>query len=113
MLFIIDCRGEVSLMGEGKGNFARAGRFPFTLLPSPRAPLALPCLACVRWRFWLGVQTNKGGRGQRNRERRLYRGFSIQRSDSELKTGIQLKIFVKKKEKNRDMDIIFYGKTYG
>lgn len=36
MLFIIDCRGEVSLRGEGKGNFARAGRFPFT--PSSGAP---------------------------------------------------------------------------
>ena len=25
-------------------------------------------VACVVWRFWLGVQSNKGGRGQRNRE---------------------------------------------
>ena len=25
-------------------------------------------LACVAWRFWLGVQSNKGVRGQRNRE---------------------------------------------
>ena len=25
-------------------------------------------LACVAWRFWLGAQSNKGGRGQRNRE---------------------------------------------
>jgi len=39
MLFIIDCRGEVSLRGEGKGNFTRARRFPFT--PSPGAPCAL------------------------------------------------------------------------
>ena len=38
MLFIIDCRGEVSLRGEGKGNFARARRFPFT--PSLGAPCA-------------------------------------------------------------------------
>ena len=39
MLFIIDCLGEVSLRGEGKGNFARAKRFPFT--PSSGAPCAL------------------------------------------------------------------------
>lgn len=39
MLFIIDCRGEVSPRGEGKGNFARARRFPFT--PSPGAPCAV------------------------------------------------------------------------
>ena len=25
-------------------------------------------LAYVAWRFWLGVQSNKAGRGQRNRE---------------------------------------------
>ena len=25
-------------------------------------------LACVTWRFWLGALSNKGGRGQRNRE---------------------------------------------
>ena len=25
-------------------------------------------LACVAWRFWLGKLSNKGGRGQRNRE---------------------------------------------
>ena len=25
-------------------------------------------VACVAWRFWLGALTNKGGRGQRNRE---------------------------------------------
>ena len=25
-------------------------------------------LACVAWRFWLGELSNKGGRGQRNRE---------------------------------------------
>ena len=25
-------------------------------------------LACVAWRFWLGALSNKGGRGQRNRE---------------------------------------------
>ena len=25
-------------------------------------------IACVAWRFWLGVLSNKGGRGQRNRE---------------------------------------------
>ena len=25
-------------------------------------------LACVAWQFWLGALTNKGGRGQRNRE---------------------------------------------
>ena len=25
-------------------------------------------LACVAWRFWLGARSNKGGRGQRNRE---------------------------------------------
>lgn len=75
MLFIIDCRGEVSLRGRGRGTLrARGG----SLLPPPRAPLALSCLACVRWRFWLGAQTNQGGRGQRNRERRLYRAFSIQ-----------------------------------
>ena len=25
-------------------------------------------LACVAWRFWLGALSNKGGRGQRNRD---------------------------------------------
>ena len=25
-------------------------------------------LACVAWWFWLGALSNKGGRGQRNRE---------------------------------------------
>ena len=25
-------------------------------------------IACVAWRFWLGALSNKGGRGQRNRE---------------------------------------------
>ena len=25
-------------------------------------------VACVAWRFWLGALSNKGGRGQRNRE---------------------------------------------
>ena len=25
-------------------------------------------LVCVAWRFWLGALSNKGGRGQRNRE---------------------------------------------
>ena len=29
---------------------------------------ALCFLACVAWRFWLGALSNKGGRGQRNRE---------------------------------------------
>ena len=28
----------------------------------------LSLLACVAWRFWLGPLSNKGGRGQRNRE---------------------------------------------
>ena len=26
-------------------------------------------IACVAWRFWLGALSNKGGRGQRNREK--------------------------------------------
>ena len=30
-------------------------------------------LACVAWRFWLGALSNKGGRGQRNRE---FRGLA-------------------------------------
>ena len=25
-------------------------------------------VACVAWQFWLGALSNKGGRGQRNRE---------------------------------------------
>ena len=25
-------------------------------------------IVCVAWRFWLGAQSNKSGRGQRNRE---------------------------------------------
>ena len=41
-------------------------------------------IACVAWRFWLGALSNKGGRGQRNREEigaeaffsRLRRSFS-------------------------------------
>ena len=28
----------------------------------------LSLIACVAWRFWLGALSNKGGRGQRNRE---------------------------------------------
>ena len=30
--------------------------------------MAAVLLACVAWRFWLGALSNKGGRGQRNRE---------------------------------------------
>ena len=30
--------------------------------------LTVAALACVAWRFWLGALSNKGGRGQRNRE---------------------------------------------
>ena len=30
--------------------------------------IATKKLACVAWRFWLGALSNKGGRGQRNRE---------------------------------------------
>ena len=35
-----------------------------------RDPIAVSYffLACVAWRFWLGALSNKGGRGQRNRE---------------------------------------------
>ena len=29
---------------------------------------SLRSIACVAWRFWLGELSNKGGRGQRNRE---------------------------------------------
>ena len=29
---------------------------------------AVIAIACVAWRFWLGALSNKGGRGQRNRE---------------------------------------------
>ena len=29
---------------------------------------ATEVIACVAWRFWLGALSNKGGRGQRNRE---------------------------------------------
>ena len=32
-------------------------------------------VACVAWRFWLGALSNKGGRGQRNREE-IRRSFS-------------------------------------
>ena len=52
--------------------------FTLMLLPitrmSVRAPEGISSkkisyrLACVAWRFWLGALTNKGGRGQRNRE---------------------------------------------
>ena len=31
-------------------------------------PCSIFYLACVAWRFWLGELSNKGGRGQRNRE---------------------------------------------
>ena len=31
-------------------------------------PLTKRYVACVAWRFWLGELSNKGGRGQRNRE---------------------------------------------
>ena len=31
-------------------------------------------LACVAWRFWLGELSNKGGRGQRNREEAMNPG---------------------------------------
>ena len=30
--------------------------------------IAISILACVAWWFWLGALSNKGGRGQRNRE---------------------------------------------
>ena len=30
--------------------------------------LLISKVACVAWRFWLGALSNKGGRGQRNRE---------------------------------------------
>ena len=30
--------------------------------------ITLIAIACVAWRFWLGVVSNIGGRGQRNRE---------------------------------------------
>ena len=33
-----------------------------------RRPQVSTHIACVAWRFWLGVLSNKGGRGQRNRE---------------------------------------------
>ena len=36
--------------------------------PFHPAQLTAPGLACVAWRFWLGVLSNKGGQGQRNRE---------------------------------------------
>ena len=38
--------------------------------PTPRANALLTelSLACVAWRFRLGALSNKGGRGQRNRE---------------------------------------------
>ena len=29
---------------------------------------AMLYIACVAWRFWLGALSNKGGRGERNRE---------------------------------------------
>ena len=45
MLLITDCRGEVSLRGKGKGNFARARRFPFTT--SSGAPCALSFYSAV------------------------------------------------------------------
>ena len=32
------------------------------------SPCTDPAIACVAWRFWLGALSNKGGRGQRNRE---------------------------------------------
>ena len=35
---------------------------------SPGAPGVAKRIACVAWRFWLGALSNKGGRGQRNRE---------------------------------------------
>ena len=38
----------------------------FGLLTSDRH--IIEKLACVAWRFWLGELSNKGGRGQRNRE---------------------------------------------
>ena len=33
-----------------------------------RSKILLIPVACVAWRFWLGALSNKGGRGQRNRE---------------------------------------------
>ena len=37
-------------------------------------------LACVAWRFWLGALSNKGGRGQRNREEIEARSRALRRS---------------------------------
>ena len=34
-------------------------------------------IACVAWRFWLGALSNKGGRGQRNREEIGFYGAKI------------------------------------
>ena len=38
----------------------------FVAVVVARAPFEK--IACVAWRFWLGVLSNEGGRGQRNRK---------------------------------------------
>ena len=43
-------------------------QFSTKLIITGEQPKAGTGLACVAWRFWLGALSNKGGRGQRNRE---------------------------------------------
>ena len=61
------------------GTYYLAVKYSLTCTPS-----VITLLACVAWRFSLGALSNKGGRGQRNREEigaeatfsRLRRSFS-------------------------------------
>ena len=59
-------------MTSFSGSFSSSSSSPGLLSKSYYNLYALasscPKIACVAWRFWLGALSNKGGRGQRNRE---------------------------------------------
>ena len=48
---------------EGEGDFRVNRRVNLIVVCA-----GITIIACVAWRFWLGALSNKGGRGQRNRE---------------------------------------------
>ena len=58
------CKLEVALLQQHQAHDVKY----FVLLFYLYNFLVPETLACVAWRFWLGELSNKGGRGQRNRE---------------------------------------------
>ena len=68
VLYAVSCKTPFtpSRIASIAGDFRGA-----LIFPPHKRPVAQPrttSLACVAWRFWLGALSNKGGRGQRNRE---------------------------------------------